>query len=100
MLNKSGCKETNAKARGDKSNYNHLSDESKNVCILTDMKTSGIQLNGQSLVLPEILNVSHCHPGSSALRSPHGIAWDSHSISYGILKHFLGFCKFLEGLWL
>lgn len=47
LLNKSGCKETNAKAHGDKSNYNHLSDESKNVCILTDMKTIGIQPNGR-----------------------------------------------------
>ena len=72
----------------------------KNVGILTDKKTVGIQLNGQSVDPPEILSVSHCRPRSSALQSPDRIAWNSHSTPCGILQHFISFCKFLEGLWL
>ena len=72
----------------------------KNVGILTDKKTVGIQLNGQSVDLPEVLSVLRGHPASSALQSPDRIAWNSHSTPCGMLQHFIRFCKFLEGLWL
>ena len=72
----------------------------KNVRILTDKKTVGIQLSGQSVDLPEVLSVWHWHPASSALQSPDRIAWSSHSTPCAMLQHFIRFCKFLEGLWL